>query len=217
MKRTALFIFLLMVLFSANGETMSHLSVAPTYITNISTAADWSEFCATVNGGYDYSGVEVRLTDDITEVGDIVGTSSNCFKGTFDGQGHTITFSKTVTGTTQYTAPFGFIDGATIKNLKVTGTVTSGGRFAGGVVAYAKGSSSVTNCINSTVITSTANGTSNGGIVGMVGGAGALTITGCVFNGEMHGTVTADWCGILGLCNGSCDYHGLPLCSCGGR
>ena len=80
--------------------------------------------------------MEVRLVNDITEVSDIVGTSSNCFKGNFDGQGHTITFSKTVTGTTQYTASFGFIDGATIKNLKVTGTVTSGGRFAGGNCHY---------------------------------------------------------------------------------
>ena len=196
---------MLMVLFTANGETMSFPSVTSTYITNIGSAAEWSEFCAAVNGGYDYSGVEVRLTDDIAVVSDIAGTSSNCFKGTFDGQGHTITFSKTVTDNTQYTAPFGFIDGATIKNLKVTGTVTSNGRFAGGVVAYAKGSSTVTNCINSTVITSNAYGTSNGGIVGMVGGAGTLTITGCVFNGEMHGTVTEDWCGILGLSNTDCN------------
>ena len=96
MKRTALFIFLLMALFTASGETMSHPTVTSTYITNISTAAEWSEFCATVNGGYGYSGVEVRLVNDITEVSDIVGTSSNCFKGTFDGQGHTITFSKTL-------------------------------------------------------------------------------------------------------------------------
>lgn len=125
MKRTALFIFLLMALFTASGETMSLPSGASTYITNISNAAERSEFCAAVSGGYDYSGVEVRLTDDITEVSDIVGSSFDyCFKGTFDGQGHTITFSKTVTGNTQYTAPFGFIDGATIKNLKVTGTVT---------------------------------------------------------------------------------------------
>lgn len=142
MKKNFLFIFLLMLLFTANGETMSHLSVKSTYITNIGTTDDWSEFCAAVGSGYDYSGVEVRLTDDITEVSDMVGTSFDCcFKGIFDGQGHTITFSKTVTDNTQYTAPFGFIDGATIKNLKVTGTVTSNGRFSGGVVAYAKGSS----------------------------------------------------------------------------
>jgi len=193
-----------MVLFTARGEAMSHLSVKSTYITDIGSAAEWSEFCAAVNGGYDYDGVEVRLAHDITEVSDIAGTSSHCFKGIFNGQGHTITFCKTVTDSTQYTAPIGFIDGAIVKNLKVTGLVTSNGRFAGGVVAYAKGSSTVTNCFNSTIITSTASGTSNGGIVGMVGGAGTLTITGCVFNGEMHGTITADWCGILGLCNGSC-------------
>lgn len=68
-----------MVLFTVRGEAMSFPFVAPTYITNIGTAAEWSEFCAAVNGGYDYSGVEVRLTDDITEVSDIAGTSSNCF------------------------------------------------------------------------------------------------------------------------------------------
>ena len=73
-----------MLLFTANGEAMSHLSVKSTYITNIGTTDDWSEFCAAVNGGYDYSGVEVRLTDDITEVSDMVGTSFDCcFKGIY--------------------------------------------------------------------------------------------------------------------------------------
>ena len=173
----------------------------------------WDLLAERVNGTNDnpknYSGKFFKLMEDIS-ITEMVGGgdgSNNIFSGTFDGNGHTITFNAE-NATEQYIAPFRRIDGATIMGVKLEGTVSSSNRFAGGIVAYAKGTSTVTNCINSTNI-STVNynltdSPSNGGIVGMVGGNGTINISGCVFNGQMHGTQNNNWCGILGLCNGGC-------------
>ena len=177
----------------------------------IASATDWDNLVYNVNTyGETYEGKYFKLMADIS-VTEMVGGgdgSSNVFKGTFDGDGHTITFN-VASATEQYIAPFRRIDGATIKGVKLAGTVSSSNRFAGGIVAYAKGTSTVTNCVNSTSISTVDyplnyDSPSNGGIVGMVGGSGTIIISGCVFNGQMHGTQNDNWCGILGLCNGGC-------------
>ena len=180
-------------------------------VTTINSTADWVTFCNAVNNGTTYSGQTVTLTADIgttnSPVTTMSGTDNNRFKGTFDGGGNTITFSVEVTD--QYAAPFRYIEGAIIKNLKVTGTVTTHGnatqnkgKFAGGVVAHAKGTgNTITNCINSTIIDASGatGGSSNGGILGQLGGSnGSVTISGCVFNGKMLGTNVDHWCGIIG-------------------
>ena len=46
-------------------------------------------------------------------------SSSNAFTGTLDGQGHTITLG--ISGSYQYCGFFGYINGATIKNVRLTG------------------------------------------------------------------------------------------------
>ena len=174
----------------------------------IYTVEQWNSFANNVNHGYTYSGKFFKLMSNIN-VTEMVGGgdgSNKVFSGTFDGNGHTL-FFYIENATEQYIAPFRRIDGATIKNLKLQGTVSSSNRFAGGIVAYTKGTSTVINCSNSTNITSTysSSNASNGGIVGMVGGNGTINITGCVFNGQMSGTTSdGTWCGILGLCNDSC-------------
>ena len=174
--------------------------------------SQWDMLAANVNSGTTYSGKFFRLDTDInvttaTMVGIPEGDNQHFFKGTFNGNNHTITFNVT-NATEQYIAPFRGIESATITGVKLVGTVSSGNRFAGGIVAYAKGTSTVSNCLNSTSI-SLANynlGTSpsNGGIVGMVGGHGTINILGCVFNGNMAGNKVDAWCGILGLCNDQC-------------
>ena len=175
----------------------------------ITSIEDWNKLAEDVSSGNSYSGKYFQLTDNISVTNMVGGGGgSYVFSGIFDGDGHTITFNS-ANATEQYIAPFRFISDATIKNLKVAGSVSSNNRFAGGIVAYAKGTSTVTGCMNSTSITINGDITnaSNGGIVGMVGGNGNLTITGCVFNGEMNNNPTSssyNWCGILGLCNTSC-------------
>ena len=174
----------------------------------IATAEEWDTLASKVNAGTTYSGVFFKLTDDIA-ISTMVGSDADhAFHGTFDGNGHTISFS--VAGaqvTEEYIAPFRRINGATIKGIRLTGDVVSSYRFSGGIVAYAKGTNTVTDCVNSTHITNNdIDNASNGGIVGMVGGNGTINITGCVFNGQMNGTTNSDitWSGILGLCNSGC-------------
>ena len=176
----------------------------------IASATDWDNLVYNVNTyGETYEGKYFKLMADINVTnmvgGDGTTGNDKCFSGIFDGQGHTITFNVANT-TEQYIAPFRRINGATIDGVKLEGTVSSSNRFAGGIVAYAKGTSTVTNCVNSTSITTTKSNASNGGIVGMVGASGTITITGCVFNGEMNGATNSNetWSGILGLCNTNC-------------
>ncbi|MBO7133722.1 MAG: choice-of-anchor J domain-containing protein [Bacteroidales bacterium] len=196
-----------------NPRTINNITSNVTYTATfkqapliINNTTDWNNFAEAVSHGYTYSGETVTQTADITVTTMVGGVNAAgvydenfYFNGIFNGGCNTITFTK-ANATEQYTAPFRRINGATIQNVKVAGTVSSSNRFAGGVVAYAKGTSTVTNCINSTSITS--NGNTHGGIVGMVGGSGTINITGCVFDGTMsNGT---DWSGILGLCNSTC-------------
>lgn len=121
----------------------------------INDVNDWNTLADDVNGGYSYDGKFLKLTDNIpvtidnTDNSDkmvgvgIGNTESNWFSGTFDGDGHTLTFNAGTT-TTAYspatnapTAPFRIIDGATIKNLTVTGTIVSDKKYNSGLIGFA--------------------------------------------------------------------------------
>lgn len=127
---------------------------APTFITEITSVADWEAFCDAVNGGHSYSGETVTLMNGIT-VTTMAGTSSNPFRGTFDGQGNKITLS--LSANENACAPFRYINGATIQNLKVDGTVNDNGyKQLSGLVGYAAGgSSTIYNCLVSATLSTT--------------------------------------------------------------
>ncbi|MBP5643125.1 MAG: T9SS type A sorting domain-containing protein [Bacteroidales bacterium] len=126
----------------------------------ITSTTDWNAFADAVNGGTSYNGEFLKLTADITVTinntsgsDKIVGAismsgstvvESKWFSGTFDGDWHTLTFNvgDTVTSftppvTNSPTAPFRVIDGATIKNLTVDGTIISNKKYNAGFVGYA--------------------------------------------------------------------------------
>ena len=164
----------------------------------ISNAEDWKRFANNVSLGRDYSGLHVKLTNDISvtqKCGTVSGTTlTNAFSGTFDGDGHTITATITDTGN-QGTALFCYINGATIKNLKVAGAIT-GGMHAAAIVGIAKGTGrsateetlgSSKNVIEGCVATANVSGgTHIGGILGH-GTTSDIAISGCVFSGTMTG------------------------------
>ena len=86
----------------------------------IYNAADWDGLSALVAEGNTFSGKTVKLTVDIS-VSAMVGSSrTNSFRGIFDGQGHTLTFT-IGTASDRYVeyncAPFRYVNGATIYNL----------------------------------------------------------------------------------------------------
>ena len=106
----------------------------------VSSTDDWNVFADYVNSGYAFSGEFVKLTQDIsisTPVGSHVSDSDNKpFSGTFLGDGHTITVTLTDDGK-QGLAPFRSINGATIRDLKVAGTITSNQHHTAGLVGFA--------------------------------------------------------------------------------
>jgi len=121
-------------------------------------------------------------------------TLEKAFSGTFDGDGNTITATITDTGN-QGTALFCYINGATIKNLKVAGAIT-GGMHAAAIVGTSEGTGrsateetlgSSKNVIEGCVATANVSGgTHIGGILGH-GTSSDIAIRGCVFSGTMTG------------------------------
>ena len=148
----------------------------------ISSASDWEQLASGVSGGESYSGKYFKLTADLS-VSTMVGTDANRFSGIFDGDGHTLTFNYSTSE--QYAAPFHYVNGATIKNLAVGGTITTSAKFAAGIIGHAKGTNAITNCRVSATIDSSVNGDgTHGGFVANIN-SGTTTITGCAFSGSL--------------------------------
>ena len=89
----------------------------------ISTAEELAGFAAMVNSGDSFAGKTVKLNDDL-DLQNLqwtpIGSSSNYFKGTFDGQNHTISNMSINVNTpdeNQFVGLFGGIQNAVIKNL----------------------------------------------------------------------------------------------------
>ena len=148
----------------------------------INSTDDWNTFASNVGNGTTYQDKYVKLTADIT-VETMVGTSSNPFKGTFNGAGHTLTINYDVTE--NVCAPFRYIDGATIKYLKVSGTIVNSGKQNASIVGYSYGNSNLIGCYSDVSITSDYNGdASNAGLLVHVDG-GTVSIDNCAFIGKL--------------------------------
>ena len=161
----------------------------------IASASDWATFCTNVNGGNSYSGQLVKLTADITTSTRMNGN----FKGVFDGGGHTLNITISVTDGQSYCAPFKSIEGATIKNLTVTGSVTSNGQFTGGLVGFMDGDNNlIENCVVNANVTLNGYG---GGVVGSLDES--LTIKDVVYGGTITQNKNNLTGGIIGFYNGT--------------
>ena len=161
----------------------------------IKTANGWGWFCFATN--YDlapdgFSGKTVKLG---TSVGssEMAGKSGHPFKGTFDGQSNTLTFNRTAAE--DFCAPFHYINGATISNLHVEGTITGGTyESLGGLVGHSEGNITINNCRVSTEISTTVSGVGfHGGIIAFwYDSSVECTITGCVYDGLIYNPSEAD-------------------------
>ena len=180
-----------------------HTSVAPSgtgtendpYI--IASDGNWNYISNQVNGGVNtYSGKFLALTSDIN-VNTMIGEDENkSFRGTFDGRGHTITFS--YTSKNHKCGPFRIINGATIKNLHTTGTIYTSKKNAAGLVGKSFGTCVIERCRSSVTIHSSVDGDgTDGGFIGEIEN-GNVTITNCLFDGKIIGTKTEDCGGFIG-------------------
>jgi len=166
----------------------------------ISSTDDWNGFANAVTGGCTFSGQFVKLDADIS-VSTMAGTSTdNSFQGTFDGDNHTLTFTKGSVSepfAENSCAPFRHVKNATIKNLHVAGAIYSSAKFASGLVAESHGALTITGCHSSVNINSSKSGDgTHGGLVAITNGRGnAVTIGGCVFDGSFATTSSTNSCG----------------------
>ena len=173
----------------------SHFEQTGTDEYTIKTANGWNWFCYALNSGLapdGFSGKTVKLGTSI-ESSEMAGMSGHPFKGTFDGQGNTLTFN--LQASKGHSAPFHYTDGATISNLHVEGTITGGDNTSlGGLVGYAVGNITIENCHVSTKISTTHSGAAwHGGVIAQWNGTNATcTVTGCVYDGLIYNPDVAD-------------------------
>ena len=148
-----------------------------------------------------YSGKFFKLMEDIS-ITTMVGanTTDKYFAGTFDGNGHKLTVSYNNT-TDQHTAAFRNVIGATIKNLHVDGTIETSTYGPGGIVANNYGVTLI-NCRSSVSITSSRSDAAAGGLIAYTKGSVPTIIEGCVFDGTLTATGSANnFGGFMGWVN----------------
>ena len=145
----------------------SHFEQTGTDEYTIKTANGWGWFCFVTNYNLapeGFGGKTVKLDTSI-ESSEMAGKSGHPFKGTFDGQNYTLTFNRTAAE--HFSAPFHYINGATISNLHVEGTIT-GGTYEnlGGLVGHSEGNITINNCHVSTEISTIVSGSAlHGGVI----------------------------------------------------
>ena len=164
----------------------------------IATKDDWKEFCGVVNNGV--TAVDAKLTADVNLGTEVVwvGDNYNQYGGTFDGQGHTLSFDWTSQGGF---APFDFVDGATIKNLRTKGKITTSGGEASGLLGNAYGTTTISNCVSDVEITSSIDwdACEAAGLVQTVAYNGKVTVTDCVVKGNINATTEKGRKGMAGF------------------
>jgi hypothetical protein len=147
----------------------------------ISTAADLRGLAVLVNKAIPvvFAGKTVKLANDIdlegvnfTPIG--INSGDNAFKGTFDGNGHTI--RRLSIDSDKNAGLFGFISGnGEIKNVRVEVLkIKTSSSSAGGLVGYYVSTKPIDNChvIADSIIANT----NTGGLVGYGGGTSNITI-----------------------------------------
>ncbi|WP_052054562.1 hypothetical protein [Prevotella denticola] len=179
----------------------------------IATKDDWKEFCGVVNNGV--TAVDAKLTADVNLGTEVVrvGDDYNQYGGTFDGQGHTLSFDWTSQGGP---APFDFVDGATIQNLRVKGKITGSGQEAAGLVYQAYGATTISNCVSDVEITGSIDwdACEAAGLVQTVGYNGKVTVTDCVVKGNINATTEKGRKGMAGFVYTLDDGGACTLTNC---
>lgn len=160
----------------------------------ISKADDLEAFATLVNNGETSINGVLTADIDFSKKSKMIGTSTNYYKGVFDGQNHKVKVNYSVTA--DYVALFARLSG-TVKNLTTEGTIKTSKKFAAGIAASTKGAN-ILNCISSVEINSTKSGDgTHGGIIG-INDANTTTIKNCAFIGKMGGSSTTNCGGICG-------------------
>ena len=162
----------------------------------ISSAQALADLSWRVNNGNNYSGKYFKLAANIVLNDNVlaadgtlnsgsfiewtpIGNSTSSFRGTFDGDGHTISGIYINDSSTIHQGLFGNISDGTIKNVGVTDSYISGGDRVAGIVGIAN-SSTIENCYNSGTIKG------NDQVGGIVGYSRECTVRNCHNDGLIN-------------------------------
>lgn len=175
----------------------------------IASKADWKTFCDLVEDGQ--TAVDAKMTKDVNLETDITmaGTVNKPYAGTFDGQNHTLTVNWDA-GSAKDVAPFGRVNGATIKNLRTEGSIRSNSFYLSGLIDEAAGGNiTVANCVSAVNITSsyTSDRCGAGGLISYIFPSARVTINDCLVKGSINATTEKGQKGMGGFVyvqNGAC-------------
>ncbi len=132
-------------------------------------------------GIYFSLGSDVELKTPVAENG--------CFEGIFDGNGHWLSCDLK-NGSADYYAPFCRVKNAVIKNLRVSGTVSSSANGASGLVGYVEEGVTIQNCfVEVYIYNSNSNNAAlgNAGFIAFADGTGEVVLENCAFRGGLSG------------------------------
>jgi len=179
----------------------------------LGSADDWKDFAAIVNSGTNPA-ANAKMTADINLGSDqtMIGTLSVPYQGSFDGQGHMLTVAYDIGSDQTAIAPFACVNGATIQNLHVAGSIRQRRCAAGGVAGTVNGNLTVRKCWVSATLTVDGYGDNQGtigGIASYCDAAGvhnsSILIEDCLFSGHI---ATGYHCGgIMSHVHGSDGYN----------
>ena len=174
--------------FTANTPVTEDKSVDVTVTGTFEIASkeDWKAFCDLVNSGQ--TTLNAKLTQDVdleTEI-KMLGYSKK-YSGTFDGQKHTLTLNWDA-GSTSWRAPFYVVEGATIKNLRVKGSIKSDKKGHAGLIQSAYGTVAVSNCVSDVDITCgySSDACKAAGMIQYIDGNATVTFTDCLVKGSIN-------------------------------
>ena len=198
-------------------------------VNEIRSEEDWNNLAEYVAEGNDCDGMTFKLMEDISitrPIGRQIGPAKTDaekqqmrmrFAGTFDGNGKTLTVTLNTTDEyfwdyeKGYCSPFAYVKNATIKNLHVTGTVTTTGPWASGLVgstgnSKSDGACTIDNCqvsveIYANYVSIGSNYGNHGGFIGIA--EGNATITDSWFDGKFLGKDYKYSAGFIGMNKGA--------------
>lgn len=196
-------IFLALVMLLSLGSTLwiEKASAKTEYIT-IRSTEDWNKFRDMVEAAKGQYWVDASLEADI-DIDQTIGWGANSlYRGTFDGNGHTLNINVDL-GNNAAIAPFRYVGDATFRDVRITGKV-KGGIHSAGFIGNILGTPTVKVDRVWVSVDVTTESTHAGGIIGHADRS-ALYMNDCRFDGKVitnkapNGSYAGE---IIGWCNG---------------
>ena len=178
--------------FTLGGSTSQYDAQERFIIRN---AADWDAFCVLADGDNPYICAvlanDIELCEDNKKIGGRIS-----YAGTFDGNGHTLTFNYKTKKQDNAFYLFKDVHMGTIRNLHVTGTIETGtdSEFYNSALIGICYKATIENCRVSTVIKVSGKDDKVAGFIGKHDSDGVTKLFNCVFDGSFIGTEANDHC-----------------------